>query len=90
MSKIHYEVHLRGKVQAVGFRYNAKEQAEKLGIYGYARNLRDGSVVLELEGKRDKIEEFLDWCKTGDYKTNIEQIDLEEKEVEGYREFSVF
>lgn len=90
MSKIHYEVHLQGRVQAVGFRYNAKEQADKIGIYGYARNLKDGSVILELEGTREVIEQFLDWCKTGSYRSNIEQIDFEEKDVEGYREFSVF
>lgn len=90
MKKIRYEVHLQGKVQGVGLRYNAKEQADKLNIYGYARNLRDGTVILQLESTEDVLKQFLAWCKTGEHSTHIKQMDVEEKEVEGYREFSVF
>ena len=90
MEKVHYKIHLQGKVQGVGFRYTAKEVADKLNLYGYARNMRDGTVTIESEGSKDKLEQFLSWCKTDSYKTNIEQIGFEEKEIEGYREFSVF
>lgn len=33
-----------GQVQGVGYRFFARSEAAKLGIYGYAENLRDGRV----------------------------------------------
>ena len=35
-----------GKVQGVGFRYFASRVARQLGVTGYAKNLRDGSVEI--------------------------------------------
>jgi acylphosphatase len=36
--------YVSGIVQGVGFRYFARQVAERLGIAGYAKNLRDGRV----------------------------------------------
>ena len=41
-----------GRVQGVGFRYTAKEYAERLGLVGMVRNLSDGSVELIAQGKK--------------------------------------
>ena len=39
-----------GRVQGVGFRYFVVQAAEPLGITGYVRNLRDGTVEIVAEG----------------------------------------
>jgi acylphosphatase len=53
------EVRVAGRVQGVGFRYFAHERARRLGLTGYVRNLRDGSVRAYAEGPKEALEEFL-------------------------------
>lgn len=48
-----------GLVQGVGFRYEAQRIASQLDLVGWVRNQRDGSVVVEIEGKASYIEAFL-------------------------------
>lgn len=48
-----------GLVQGVGFRYEAQRIASQLDLVGWVRNQRDGSVVVEIEGKSNYIEAFL-------------------------------
>jgi len=47
-----------GKVQGVGFRYNAKSVATGFEVTGTVRNLLDGRVELIAEGKRTELDEF--------------------------------
>ena len=41
---------VNGLVQGVGFRYFTVTQARRLGVRGWVRNCRDGSVELEAQG----------------------------------------
>ena len=41
---------VHGRVQGVGFRWWVWRQATRLGLRGLARNLRDGSVEVIVEG----------------------------------------
>jgi len=57
---------VRGRVQGVGFRYFAVEQATRLGLTGYARNLRDGRhVEIIAEGERAALEALLAALRRG-------------------------
>lgn len=47
---------IRGLVQGVGFRWFVWRQAEKLGLKGYVRNMRDGSVEVLAEGPESAVE----------------------------------
>jgi acylphosphatase len=47
-----------GKVQGVFFRNFAKLEAEKLGIMGYAKNLKDGTVEIIAEGDEKALEHY--------------------------------
>lgn len=49
-----------GRVQGVGFRYTAERLALELGLTGWVRNLRDGSVELVCEGPKERIESLLE------------------------------
>ena len=42
--------HVSGKVQGVGYRYFASRVARQLGVTGYAKNLRDGTVEVYAVG----------------------------------------
>lgn len=56
---------ISGRVQGVCFRLYACETAERLGITGWVRNLRDGRVEVLAEGEEAPMAEFLEWCRKG-------------------------
>jgi acylphosphatase len=49
---------VRGRVQGVGYRYFAREAAERLGITGYARNLHSGEVEVHAEADEGALAQF--------------------------------
>jgi acylphosphatase len=54
-----------GRVQGVGFRDFAARTGRQLGLAGSVRNLRDGDVVVHVEGERPVIESFIERLKQG-------------------------
>ena len=56
---------VEGRVQGVGFRYNAALIAAKYKITGYARNLSNGSVELEAQGSPENVDYFMVELKKG-------------------------
>lgn len=84
------ELNISGRVQGVNFRGSAKAQADKLGIFGYAKNLRDGTVNIIVEGGRDALTEFLHWCFRGPVLARVTGLKFEWKEFEDeFKEFTV-
>ena len=60
MADVHHEtVYFSGHVQGVGFRYTALQIAKEFEVAGFARNLPDGRVHLEVEGRADVVAAFL-------------------------------
>ena len=54
-----------GKVQGVWYRASTKEQALKLRLTGWIRNLESGDVEAIFEGEESAIDEIITWCSTG-------------------------
>ena len=60
MSEVHHEtVYFTGHVQGVGFRYTALQIAKEFEVAGFARNLPDGRVHLEAEGRASEVAAFI-------------------------------
>jgi acylphosphatase len=49
-----------GRVQGVGFRYAALQVAREFEVNGYAENLADGRVRVEVEGGAADVDAYLD------------------------------
>lgn len=56
----HETVYFTGHVQGVGFRYTASQIAREFEVTGYVKNLADGRVQLELEGRAGEIAGYID------------------------------
>ncbi|NJD35470.1 MAG: acylphosphatase [Betaproteobacteria bacterium] len=56
---------ISGIVQGVGFRYSMLAQARLLGVTGWVRNRRDGSVEAMIAGDAVQIEAMLAWSRIG-------------------------
>lgn len=56
---------ITGLVQGVGFRYGMAAEARLLGVTGWVRNRRDGSVEAMIAGTPAQIEAMLEWSKVG-------------------------
>jgi acylphosphatase len=54
-----------GRVQGVFFRAATREQAQRLGLTGYARNLPDGRVEILVCGEPDQVGQLREWLRIG-------------------------
>lgn len=60
MADVHHEtVYFTGHVQGVGFRYTALQIAKEYEVAGFVRNLPDGRVHLEAEGRASEVAAFI-------------------------------
>ena len=84
-------VHLRikGKVQGVFFRATAKEMADKFGVKGWVKNTWDDDVEAMASGSEEAVEKFIEWCKTGPRKAEVEEVIVTRKEETPFKDFSV-
>jgi acylphosphatase len=63
-----------GRVQGVGFRAFAHDQARRLGVVGYVMNLRAGGVRVHAEGPRETLEAFLESLRRGPSGSRVQQV----------------
>jgi len=85
----HLNIKIYGLVQGVFFRANAKKQADKLNITGFARNEPDGSVYIEAEGEEHNLNKFLKWCNIGPSMANVEKVEASEDNLKNFKEFEM-
>ena len=69
-----------GNVQGVFFRDSCRQEAERLGLSGSARNLDDGRVEVIAAGEEDAVARLIEWCRTGPRHASVESIDVEDLE----------
>ena len=65
-----------GRVQGVGFRYHFSEEAQRLGIKGWVRNRRGGSVEAMIAGTPDAVEALLAWARRGPAAARVERVEV--------------
>jgi acylphosphatase len=65
---------ISGRVQGVGFRWFAREQARELQLRGWVRNRPDGSVEVEAEGDTGSIARLVDRLRIGPPGANVAAI----------------
>jgi acylphosphatase len=71
-----------GRVQGVGFRFFAVAEAERLGLAGYVRNLRDGRVEAFAIGTPEKLANFRARLETGPRLSSVKFVAEEPAEID--------
>ena len=70
-------VRIRGQVQGVGYRAWTEDKARSLGLSGWVRNRRDGSVEAVFSGAPAKVDEMVGYCWQGPMAARVEAVDAE-------------
>ena len=77
-----------GQVQGVWFRASARDQAQAVGLRGYAKNLPDGRVEVLAVGDAAGIDTLAAWLRQGPelaHVEDLERLDAHEDEAgEGF------
>ncbi|HQU85355.1 MAG TPA: acylphosphatase [Pyrinomonadaceae bacterium] len=66
---------IRGIVQGVGYRFFTQRTAARHQVWGYVRNLPDGSVESLAEGDANAVEDFKNDLLTGPVYAKVEEIE---------------
>lgn len=68
-----------GRVQRVGFRFTAKLMAKRCGVFGWVKNIDDGSVEIFVQGEPAAVEKLIKWAKHGPPWAKVEKIDVRDE-----------
>lgn len=80
---------ISGLVQGVSFRYYARDKANSLGVTGFIKNMSNSNVYIEAQAEEKKLQEFLDWCRSGSDMANVRNIDVVEAEPRNFSNFEI-
>ncbi|MFT8916992.1 MAG: acylphosphatase [Oenococcus sp.] len=61
---VRFHLLFSGRVQQVGFRYEAQQLAITLKLTGWVKNLFNGQVEMEIQGQPEKIESLINQLST--------------------------
>lgn len=90
MKKVSIVVYVYGTVQGVGFRFATQQQAKRLGVTGYVKNLYDGSVEVFASGDQKYVDELLDWLRQGGPKhAKVDRVLTEPRAEADFAEFKI-
>jgi acylphosphatase len=86
----HLDITITGKVQDVGFRYAALDEALELGLKGLVKNENRNQIHIEAEGEVDQLKIFLRWCHEGPKGAKIDKVDYAStEELKNFEEFNI-
>ena len=68
----HLSIH--GRVQGVGFRWSLHAEATALGLTGWVRNRRDGSVEALVRGAPDAVAALTRWAWQGPPSAHVDRV----------------
>jgi len=78
---------IHGRVQGVWYRGWAVETARSLGLAGWIRNRRDGTVEAVVQGDESAVERFMALARQGPPAADVERIEASEAEPAAHAGF---
>jgi acylphosphatase len=50
--------------------------ADRIGVFGWVRNKRDGRVEAVVEGERQRVEALIKWCQKGPPAARVHDVEI--------------
>jgi acylphosphatase len=75
-------VMVRGRVQRVGYRAFVEDEALRLGLEGWVRNRRDGTVEAVFSGSDDIVARAVEACRRGPSAAHVDAVDVADGDAE--------
>lgn len=89
MARICLHGYVSGKVQGVYYRQSTQEQADRLELDGWVRNLADGRVEVLVEGEEAPVRELAAWLEQGPAEAQVTGVEFQEQPLQGITGFIV-
>jgi acylphosphatase len=82
-------LYITGTVQGVFYRAFVKENAEKLNVKGFIRNLEDKRIEIFIEGDANDVNKMIELCKKGPKHSQIQKVEEKDERFQDLREFKI-
>lgn len=80
---------MHGFVQGVFFRDTLRRHAERLGVSGWARNTRNGTVEAVFEGEPGAVEQMVALSREGPRGARVDRVESLDEQPDGLTGFSI-
>jgi len=84
------QIHVKGRVQGVGYRDALRAQADTAGVHGWVRNRNDGSVEALLQGSVQAVDSVIAWARRGPAAAHVVEVRVREPAPEFDHPYSGF
>ncbi len=80
---------IKGKVQGVFYRATSKKIADKLNLTGWIKNTINNNVEATVTGDEERLQQFINWCKNGPEKAEVEDVVMTKKPETPFIDFEI-
>lgn len=93
MKRCVLQIRVTGRVQGVGFRAYVKARADEMGVFGWVRNLPDGSVLAVAVLSEERHSAWIEIVRRGPPGSKVSALDVRDlpsEEMPGWADLREF